>query len=382
MPLKLVRREGSENWYIRGTVRGTSVFESSGTDDKEAAEAIRINKEGRLLKESVFGKSIIVTFYEAAIAYMEGGGSRRFLGTYNKDTQKWSHLMGHFKTTLLKDIGQDELDAAAELLYPRASPQTRNRQCYTPFVAVWNFAAEPGRKWAEQRTWSRPHIRKKGTALRFRPQRAGTHPVTYERAARFVVAMSPAPAMVMTALFFTGMRPIELFALQAADVSVKDRWLVVQNSKTGERRGVPMHEFLVPLFSAIVASRKSEAFLNYRGQPYPLTEESGGQIASAINFGREVTGIADVSPYTARHSVSTQLVLNGIHPHIKDQILGHAVTDMSRHYTNIPQTPLIEAINTLPVPTGWRECAWWSDPIGWCNKVARRDKEKDAQKSA
>lgn len=368
MPLKLVRREGSENWYIRGTVRGTSVFETTGTDNKEAAEAVRIATESRLLTESVFGKSATKTFGECAESYLESGGSPRFLGKKNKETGQWSGLIGHFMMTKMHKIGQDELDVAAELLYPRASPQTRNRQCYTPFIAVWSFATT--RKWAEKRTWSRPRAHKKGTAIRLKPQRAGTHPVTYERAAKFVAAMSPAPAMVMTALFYSGMRPIELFALMTTDISVEDRWIVVQNSKTGERRGVPMHEFVVPLYTAI-STRGSEAFLNARGKPYPLTDEHGGQIATPVYSARELTGIRDIAPYTGRHSASTQLVLNGIHPYIKDQILGHAATEMSRLYTNIPQAQLIEAINTLPVPTLWRECAWLQDPLTWTKKVYR-----------
>jgi hypothetical protein len=37
----------------------------------------------------------------------------------------------------------------------------------------------------------------------------------------------------------------------------------------------------------------------------------------------------------------------------KDQIVGHAVTDSSRLYTNVPQPPLLEAINALPVIDGW-----------------------------
>ncbi len=378
MPLKLIRRKGTDNWYIRGTVKRTSVFESAGTDDKETAEAVRVKLEARLHHESVYGKSATVTFFEAAVAYMAAGGSPRFLGE-EKDG-KWTGLMGHFMMTKLHKIGQDELDAAAAVLYPNAGPDTRNRQCYTPFIAVWNFAAKPGRKWAEQRTWSRPKKPKKGTAIRLKPQRAGTFPVAYDRAARFVAAMSPAPAMVMTALFYTGMRPIELFALQALDVDVVGRWLVVQNSKTGERRGVPMHEFLVPLFSAIVEARKADAFLNMLGEPYPLTDEHGGQIATPVNSARKVTGIKDIAPYTGRHSASTQLVLNGIHPHIKDQILGHAVTDMSRHYTNIPQAPLIEAINTLPVPDVWRSCAWWADPIAWSQRVYRPKKYEKTNK--
>jgi integrase len=182
--------------------------------------------------------------------------------------------------------------------------------------------------------------------------------------------MSPAPAMVMTALFYTGMRPIELFTIEAADVDVDRRWIVIGNSKTGEPRGVPMHEILVPLFEALVSRRDRlpQLFQSYRRRPYQLHEDRGGQLKGAIRGTRERLSkagipICDISPYTARHTVSTQLVINGVHPHIKDQILGHAVDDMSRNYTHVPQARLIEAINTLPVPQAWRDMWWWKDPL-------------------
>jgi integrase/recombinase XerD len=134
--------------------------------------------------------------------------------------------------------------------------------------------------------------------------------------------------MFMTALFYTGMRPIELFGLHAESVDTKKRWIVLASSKTGEPRGIPIHEFLVPLFAALV-KRGGILFRTPRGGPYPLTEDVGGQLKTAINGARRRSGIADVSPYTARHTVSTQLVINGVHSHIKDQILGHAVDDMT-----------------------------------------------------
>ena len=167
----------------------------------------------------------------------------------------------------------------------------------------------------------------------------------------------------MTALFYTGMRPIELFGLKAESVDIQKRWIVLASSKTDEPRGIPMHEFLVPLFTPLV-ERGGVLFRTPRGKPYPLTEDVGGQLKSAINGARRRSDVTDVSPYTARHTVSTQLVINGVHSHIKDQILGHAVDDMSRHYTHVPQGPLIEAINTLPVVDTWRKAWWWDDPVG------------------
>src|ERR1700686_4271322 len=104
MPLRRVKRKGSALWYVRGTVRKQSVFESTGTDDKKAAEAIRIKREARLLEDSVYGKKASVTFFEAAVSYMAGGGSPRFLGE-EKDGN-WTRLLGHFEKVKLHSIGQ------------------------------------------------------------------------------------------------------------------------------------------------------------------------------------------------------------------------------------------------------------------------------------
>jgi integrase len=171
--------------------------------------------------------------------------------------------------------------------------------------------------------------------------------------------------MVFTALFYTGMRPIELLSLCAKDVDVQGLWIVLRSSKTGEPRGVPMHDFLVPLFSSLLErkGKSKQIFRTFKGQPYRVDGNYGGQLSSSIDTARRETGINDISAYTARHTVSTQLVINGVHPHIKDQILGHAVDSMSRRYTSVPQAPLIEAINTLPVPDTWSGLWWWRDPL-------------------
>lgn len=384
MPLKLTRRKGSDNWYIRGTVRGQGLFESTGTSDRQIAEQIRIKTEARLLAESVHGKRATVTFEEAADAYLAAGGSSRFLIGYSRATGAATGIAVHFRGRLLKDLGQGDLDAAARTLFPLATPETRNRQCYTPFIAVWNYAVN--NQWAEPREWRRPRKPKGTNIATFKRDRAGTRPVEYERAATFVSMMTPAAAQIMTALFYTGMRPIELFTLEAESVDLEGRWITLSSTKTGEARGMPMHEFLVPLFTPLVA-RGGILFRSHKGDPYPVSDEFGGQIDSAIKGARarlKKDGIIinDISPYTARHTVSTQLVVNGIHPYIKDQILGHAADDMSRHYTSVPQKPLIEAINTLPVPQQWRTLEWWQDPVYFSRKLLKWGAGEIARKSA
>lgn len=368
MPLRLVKRKGSDHWYVRGTVRKRPVFESTLTSDKEAAESIRIKYESQLLEHSIHGHTATKTFAEAASSYLDGGGSPRFLG--KEVNGKWTGLIGKFGTRKLHTITQSELDAAGNELYPDTSYRTRNRQCHAPFITVWNHAVR--NKWAELRKWERPK-KPKGTMLKFTQKkvRAGTRPVSYERAAEFVLAMSPAPAMLMTAFFYTGMRPIELFTLEAEQVSLKNRCITLEASKSGDEREVPMHEVLVPLFTGL-CKRGGFLFRTPRGQPYEPKEDGGGQMKTAINGARTRSGIKDIAPYTGRHSVSTQLVMNGVHQFVKDQIMGHAkpTNDMSRHYTNVPRPQLLEAINTLPIIKRWADAPWMKDPIAWASRLA------------
>lgn len=385
MPLKLYKR-GSTYW-ITGTVKGighdgkkqsVSIRKSAQTTDRTVAEATRAKTESRILDEIAHGKAKVVTFREAAESYLESGGSGRFLLDIKADDSE-SGLMVYFGETRLIDINQKVLDEAAASMFPSAQPETRNRQCYTPFIAVWNHAVKNG--WATVRLWSRPKKPKGTNVVRLSKRRAGTFPVEYGHAARFVAAMSPAPAMAMTVLFYTGMRPIELFALEAQEVNVPGRWITLAKTKTGEPRGIPIHEFIAPLLDALVR-RGGRVCRTPRGEPYEAVEDGGGGLKSAINGARRRSGIKDIAPYTGRHSVSTGLVVAGVHPHIKDQILGHAADDMSRHYTNVPQAPLIEAINKLPVPDTWAKLPWLEDPLAWAGKLAegtgkRTDLEKE-----
>lgn len=364
MPLKLYKR--GKVWWISGTVHGQTIRESTRTHDKEVAEAIRVKREAGIVSDHVFGPKATRTFAQAVESYLKAGGDPRFIGTVD------GGLLRHFYDKPLKDIQQNDLDEAARTLYPTAQPETRNRQCYTPFVAVWNHAVRNG--WADARQWQRPRKPKGTNVVRIVKRRAGTFPVEYAHAAKFVAAMSPGPAMLMTALFYTGMRPIEAFALTAGEVDINGRWITLTNTKTGEPRGIPIHSFLVPLFESLLnrnaLAEDPRLFRTPRGEPYEAVENGGGGLKTAIQGARRRSGIKDVAPYTGRHSCSTGLVVAGVHPHIKDQILGHAADDMSRHYTNVPQAPLIEAIDKLPVPALWRSLPWWECPLAWSGKLA------------
>ena len=134
MPIKLVKRPKSPFWVMRGTIRGIRVEECTGTADKKAAEEIRAKREAEILQQSIHGRVATVTFAEAALSYLDHGGSKRFL----------DKVVEHFKTTPLAGINQEKIDLGACKVYPTASGSTRNRQFYTPVSAVITHAARRG----------------------------------------------------------------------------------------------------------------------------------------------------------------------------------------------------------------------------------------------
>lgn len=158
MPLKLKQKKGSPYWYIRGTHFGTYVEESTGTSDRRVANRLLAQREEQIEREALHpelaqpkGKDdhSLKSFCDAVALYVDAGRDDRFL----------KPLIGYFKYTPLRHIGQAEADAAARAIYPEAAPATRVRQLYTPLAAVINYAAHAG--WCAPVRFQRPTIQRK-----------------------------------------------------------------------------------------------------------------------------------------------------------------------------------------------------------------------------
>jgi integrase len=127
MPLKLVppRPGKTPYYYVRGTYLGVSVDRTTKTADKaQARKALARIKDD--IERGVYADKGDLGFAAGALAYIRAGGEPTFLGPLNE----------HFGDTPLISINQASIDEAAHLLYPDASPATRNRQVYTPASAI------------------------------------------------------------------------------------------------------------------------------------------------------------------------------------------------------------------------------------------------------
>jgi len=284
MPLKIVRRHKGRNWYLRGTVRGVSVDQSTGTDDRDAAEQERIRLESAILDRSINGQSASVTWLEASVAHVDAGGSPRFLKQVNE----------HFGMTLLSRIDQGAIDHGALAVYPTAKPATLDRQFYAPVSAVLNYAAKRG--WWEKRIIARPK-KAKGRIRWITPDEAEA--LIDECAAHL------RPLVIFS--LYTGARVSEALYLDWNQLDLSRYHVDFLETKNGDPRGVPLHSRVISEL-ANLPHRTGPVFLTNRGIPYsprPREVRAGGQIKTGFNSACRRAGIEDFHPHDMRHTWAT-----------------------------------------------------------------------------
>jgi integrase/recombinase XerD len=328
MALKLVKIKGSKNYYVRGTVCGRTVYESTGLDSERLADAYRVNLESQIQDAHAFGKKDSILFSEAAAMYVRSGGSARYL----------KPIAEAFAETPVENLRQPDLDAYALKRFPDQANATRDRIVYTPFIAVMNYAAE--NEYCQYRKWRRPKKQDK-----VRKNRVAT---VEEVAAMYDHApLHIRPLIVLMA--YAGLRPGEAVRLQWEDVDLEKRWLVVWKSKTGKPRGVPLHRAVIRELSAL-PHREGAVIRKYSKNPkaYDYLAKGGSTAKRARQKAAERAGIGSITWYDFRHTCATWLMMAGISREMRQDMLGHSRKAVHDTYVHVPSAALVEAIERLP----------------------------------
>lgn len=286
MPLKLLRR--GETWYLRGTVAGQNIYESTRLGDKKAAEVYRARREAEIIERRAYGTNLTLTFAEAALTYMQTGGEGKYL----------ARILKHFGPKYrLIDMDNDAVNRAAQALYPDASPATINRQLVTPISAVYRMAAEDGK--VQDRRFRRR--REPASRLRW---------LTPEEAELLLAACDHRLLPIVAFLLGTGARTGEALGLTVQHLHLDTREAHVGVTKNGDGKMVSYPARTQRILRASGLPEAGAIFRTPKGLPYRLTSSGGdrlgGQIKGAFDKAREAAGLdGDVTPHTLRHTFAT-----------------------------------------------------------------------------
>lgn len=350
MPLKLTRRQNTGNWYLRGTIRGREIYESTGTSDRKAADELRIKREAEVLQASIHGESLTYTFTDAALSYLEAGGE----GTHLPP------LLTHFKNQPLTSITQDAIESAARTLKSGCAPATWNRTIFTPVSAVLTHAARKQPPWCPLPVLTRP-----ATA------NSRHRWITHEEAERLIAAARPHMQPLVIFLLSTGCRISEALNLHWKDVDLSRCHVTIWgtdeekgriNTKSNKARGIPLHPRAVaalanlPHRSGAVFRRPkkgprskdptSEA--KWIGLPYSSRQgRGGGQVKTAWATMCKDAGITNFTPHDCRHTWATWHYMANRDVAKLMELGGWESLDMVMRYTHINKDHLRPSIDAV-----------------------------------
>lgn len=226
MPLKLIppgKRKGNPFFLIRGRLLGRDVEVSTETRDEGVALRLKNAVERRILEGSVPGPEATVTFHQAADLYAAAKG-------LNKDDQRRiDRLKEAIADKAVRTVLQADIDAAATKLHRSDTPETKNRNVYTPAAAVMHYAAR--NKWCEWIRLDRP-----------KQKQAETRAAKDGVAEALLAATSGKEHLLLLWLFKQGTRITGALAVECERIDLKSRTFDLYITKNRTWRTFPLDD--------------------------------------------------------------------------------------------------------------------------------------------
>ena len=146
----------------------------------------------------------------------------------------------------------------------------------------------------------------------------------------------------------TGARPMEIASLKKSDVDFANNFIMIQESKTGEGRTVPLPEDLVQEFYNYIEDNDSSwCFPIKTNSQQHITLES---LRKAFKIRREKLQLnRALTPYCLRHTFITRMLAAGAPLFVIQSIVGHKNASTTAKYFHLNQQMQKEAMQRDPL---------------------------------
>jgi integrase len=147
--------------------------------------------------------------------------------------------------------------------------------------------------------------------------------------------------IVITALN-TGMRKGEILGLRWDNVDLRHGFILLDRTKNGERREIPINETLRISLQGITRRLDvpSVFFDPVTGKPYQDVKRS-------FNTALRKAGIKDFRFHDLRHTFASHLVMAGVDITTVSKLLGHKSLTMTLRYSHLAPSHMVKAVNVL-----------------------------------
>lgn len=163
-----------------------------------------------------------------------------------------------------------------------------------------------------------------------------------EELEKLLTYCNPTLKLAILTGYYSGLRKGEILNLLWEDVDLKNGFITIRSTKTGEARTVPLHPTLVKEFGNFPRKSGSEYII-----PNPKTGERMIDFKVGWSLALKKAGIKNFRFHDLRHTFASNLAMSGADPLTIKKFTGHKTLAMVARYAHLSDGHLREAISRL-----------------------------------
>ncbi len=325
-------KRGRILWIMYSDGHGKTIRESADTTSLREAEYIlhckkKAVREGKLPDLKKIKRCL---FVELAQDYLKWSERQRVY----KTKKYWiPQLIEAFGNLNVSDLNPKIIEQWQGERLKKNKPSTVNRltTCLKHMVnkgVEWGVASEETLK-AARKVKILPGENKR---LRY---------LSIEECQRLLDCCAPHLEPVVLVAVHTGMRKGEILNLKWEQVDLRHGFILLDKTKNGERREIPIDNTLKKLFTNMPRSFESEyVFVDKNGKPY-------GNIKRSFHTALRRAEIRDFHFHDLRHTFASHLVMAGVDLTSVKELSGHKSITMTLRYAHLAPGHKRKAVETL-----------------------------------
>ncbi|MCB2101706.1 MAG: site-specific integrase [Rhodobacterales bacterium] len=328
--MRLYKRKGSPNWWATWNDQGGRRYrKSTGTDDKDLAQALAAKWQQETFMERHFGVIPDVPFRDALLRYGAEKQRQNPEGYAASTRYRLQLLLDRFGDKTLNAFNPGLIQDFADDRLAEVREGTVQKDLAT-LKAILNKAHR------EEKMAAVPPFPK----LRKLPGRVRW--LTLDEEARLLSAAADHIRPLIAFALDTGGRRSELLTLDWRNVDLNQGRVIFVKTKNGEDRSIRLTDRARAVLVAQGPKPDGPVF-TYRGRPFR-------DLKHAFDSAREQAGIEDLRFHDLRHTFASRLVQKGIPLYEVMHLTGHKTVSMVQRYAHLApdyQERAIAALNGI-----------------------------------
>jgi len=326
--MSLYKRKDSPHWWIKLTVNGRRLQESTGTADRKRAQELHDKLKAELWEQSRLGVKAGYSWNQAVLKWL---GETRHKATQHDDKNHLRWLDSYIGGVALADIDRNLLD---RIVTARQAEGVSNATVNRTLAVIRAILRRACYEWA----WIDriPKVR-----LLPEPSRR-VRWITSEEAGRLLEELPAHLAAIARFSLETGLRQANVTGLQWSQVDLVRRcaWIHPDQAKARKAIAVPLSNGAVVVIREQEGKHPTHVF-TYQGKP--IQEVNTKAWRNALKR----AGIEDFRWHDLRHTWASWHVQAGTPLHALQELGGWETVDMVRRYAHLSSEHLAGYVDRM-----------------------------------